>query len=185
MIEAEEDAHNNDTASSANSPIAHPEAKPKNRRKRKSDGQVNVLKEEFYRNSSWTKEQVQYLSRKTGLSEAQVYKWGWDFRKKLKLEAPEEMEGSFECEEILYPCPMDNTIWLAQQSFRLQYSMPSVAGPSFVFLASVLSHVLISCCQYDTSGQADGMHIIGPPMKAIVTKLFHHMCSKAVAGTRA
>ncbi|KAL7543139.1 hypothetical protein ACHAXR_012435 [Thalassiosira sp. AJA248-18] len=29
---------------------------------------------------------------------------------------------------------------------------------------------------FDTSGQADGLHITGPPIKAIVTKFFHHLC---------
>jgi hypothetical protein len=29
---------------------------------------------------------------------------------------------------------------------------------------------------FDTAGQADGMHINGPPIKAIVTKFFHDMC---------
>lgn len=29
---------------------------------------------------------------------------------------------------------------------------------------------------YDTDGQADGLHIGGPPIRAIVTKFFHHLC---------
>lgn len=29
---------------------------------------------------------------------------------------------------------------------------------------------------YDTDGQADGLHIGGPPTKAIITKFFHHLC---------
>jgi hypothetical protein len=29
---------------------------------------------------------------------------------------------------------------------------------------------------YDTATQMDGMHIIGPPMKMVMTKLFHYMC---------
>jgi hypothetical protein len=29
---------------------------------------------------------------------------------------------------------------------------------------------------YDTATQMDGMHIIGPPMKMVITKLFHYMC---------
>ncbi|CAB9517286.1 NB-ARC domain [Seminavis robusta] len=35
---------------------------------------------------------------------------------------------------------------------------------------------------FDTAGQGDGLHIIGPPMKAIFTKIFHHMCSGFVGG---
>lgn len=37
---------------------------------------------EFDRNPNWTKETLLDVSRKTGLSEAQVYKWGWDQKKK-------------------------------------------------------------------------------------------------------
>jgi hypothetical protein len=29
---------------------------------------------------------------------------------------------------------------------------------------------------YDTATQGDGMHIIGPPMKMVRTKLFHYVC---------
>lgn len=29
---------------------------------------------------------------------------------------------------------------------------------------------------YDTATQMDGMHIIGPPMKALITKYFHYLC---------
>ena len=29
---------------------------------------------------------------------------------------------------------------------------------------------------YDTAGQFDGMHIVGPPIRSIVTKFFHHLC---------
>lgn len=31
---------------------------------------------------------------------------------------------------------------------------------------------------YDTATQHDGMHIVGPPMKMIITKFFHHLCTE-------
>jgi len=34
---------------------------------------------------------------------------------------------------------------------------------------------------FDTDGQADGMHILGPPPKAVITKFFHHLCHQVVA----
>jgi hypothetical protein len=37
---------------------------------------------EFERNANWTKETLLEVSKKTGLSEAQVYKWGWDQKRK-------------------------------------------------------------------------------------------------------
>jgi len=33
---------------------------------------------------------------------------------------------------------------------------------------------------FDTDGQADGLHILGPPIQAIVTKFFHHLCRDIV-----
>jgi hypothetical protein len=38
---------------------------------------------EFKLDKEWTKEQVEMLSLKTGLSESQVYKWAWDQKKKF------------------------------------------------------------------------------------------------------
>lgn len=37
---------------------------------------------EFEKNPNWSKETLLDVSRKTGLSEAQVYKWGWDQKRK-------------------------------------------------------------------------------------------------------
>ena len=48
------------------------------KRKRKSSDQIKILMREFDRNPNWSKETLLEVSRKTGLSEAQVYKWGWD-----------------------------------------------------------------------------------------------------------
>ena len=48
------------------------------KRKRKSQDQLKILMREFDKNPNWSKETLLEVSRKTGLSEAQVYKWGWD-----------------------------------------------------------------------------------------------------------
>ena len=37
---------------------------------------------------------------------------------------------------------------------------------------------LSAAMTYDTANQADGMHISGPPMKMIITKFFHYICSE-------
>jgi hypothetical protein len=37
---------------------------------------------EFERNPNWSKETLLEVAKKTGLSEAQVYKWGWDQKRK-------------------------------------------------------------------------------------------------------
>jgi len=44
---------------------------------------MKILEYEFARDSDWTKERLYELSRKTGLVEGQIYKWGWDQKKKL------------------------------------------------------------------------------------------------------
>jgi hypothetical protein len=44
---------------------------------------------------------------------------------------------------------------------------------------------LTAAFTYDTATQMDGMHIIGPPMKTILAKLFHHVCySTSVSNIR-
>ena len=62
------------------------------KRQRKSQDQLNVLNEEFMRSPAWSKETLFMIAKKTGLSEAQVYKWGWDQkRKKFGIEEAEKM----------------------------------------------------------------------------------------------
>ena len=53
------------------------------RRKRKSHEQMEVLAQEFARDSDWSKKRLHELHLLTGLSESQIYKWGWDQRKKM------------------------------------------------------------------------------------------------------
>ena len=109
-----------ETTSSDNSPDVQALFKAKHKRNRKSNGQINFLREEFFNNPSWSKDQVQYISRKTGLSEAQVYKWGWDFRKKLKQEGFSNHESLLVSPEVLYPEDVENSLWLIQKSYRSQ-----------------------------------------------------------------
>mmetsp|Transcript_14637 Transcript_14637/g.16896 ORF Transcript_14637/g.16896 Transcript_14637/m.16896 type:complete len:117 (-) Transcript_14637:122-472(-) len=52
------------------------------KRKRKSKTQVKQLEKEFKKNSSWSKEDIQRLSKQIGLNRDQVYKWFWDNKKK-------------------------------------------------------------------------------------------------------
>ena len=39
---------------------------------------------------------------------------------------------------------------------------------------------LTAAFTFDSATQNDGLHLIGPPMKAIVTKLFHHVCAEFI-----
>ena len=47
---------------------------------------------EFEKNPHWSKETLLMIAKKTSLTEAQVYKWGWDQkRKKFGVEEAERM----------------------------------------------------------------------------------------------
>jgi hypothetical protein len=37
---------------------------------------------------------------------------------------------------------------------------------------------------YDADGQRDGMHLVGPPLRIVVTKMFHYICKDTVEGRR-
>ena len=53
------------------------------RRKRKTHDQMELLEREFNKDQEWSKKRLAELHKLTGLSESQIYKWGWDQRKKL------------------------------------------------------------------------------------------------------
>jgi hypothetical protein len=57
------------------------------KRKRKNSDQVNILIKYFKKNPRWDRYTVEKASKESGLSRAQVYKWGWDRKKK---DLPEE-----------------------------------------------------------------------------------------------
>ena len=52
------------------------------KRRRKTSEQIRILHEYFMRDPCWSKETVDEVVRVSKLSEAQVYKWGWDQKKK-------------------------------------------------------------------------------------------------------
>jgi hypothetical protein len=62
------------------------------KRMRKSQNQLGMLLEQFDQNPHWSKETLLKIAKKTLLTEAQVYKWGWDQkRKKYGVEEAERM----------------------------------------------------------------------------------------------
>ena len=107
--------------------------KKKWRRKRKNTGQVQVLIDEYNRNSIWTKEQVVVLAEKTGLSEAQVYKWGWDYKKKLRKQAMQFNIGEILCNEIIAPSKIDLEMMDLQRNYKEMYSSLNVIVPTQLF----------------------------------------------------
>lgn len=51
-------------------------------RYRKDPDTMRYLMKEFEKDPTWSKETYQRVARETNLSEAQVYKWGWDQKNK-------------------------------------------------------------------------------------------------------
>ncbi|OMJ94303.1 hypothetical protein SteCoe_2499 [Stentor coeruleus] len=108
--------------------------KKKWRRKRKNMNQVKILIQEFNKNSIWSKEQVIFLAEKTGLDEAQVYKWGWDYKKKLRKQALRINTKELICKEIMPPSKLDFEMMLLQRSYKeFMISMNSILPTFLVF----------------------------------------------------
>jgi hypothetical protein len=115
------------------------------RRKRKSLDQLRQLKEEYEKHSEWTKELMTKIALQTGLSEAQVYKWGWDQKKRFNLKSSEHAsptlvdlfaEGAprlaqikafpvapvgsnLLCFEVIPPSSLDVKLYSVQKSYRI------------------------------------------------------------------
>mmetsp|Transcript_32958 Transcript_32958/g.57862 ORF Transcript_32958/g.57862 Transcript_32958/m.57862 type:complete len:174 (-) Transcript_32958:3084-3605(-) len=88
------------------------------RRKRKTAAQVKLLKREYNANPVWSKETYVELAAKTGLSESQVYKWSWDYRKKLRKRESKVSVDFLYCTEVLSPTPLDSALYVLQRSYR-------------------------------------------------------------------
>lgn len=86
------------------------------RRMKKTDEQVQQLIQEFHTNPRWERHQVAELARRTGLTEAQVYKWGWDYRKKIKENA---IDHTFDCKEMLLPSSLDAEVFMIAKSYKM------------------------------------------------------------------
>lgn len=117
------------------------------RRKRKSLDQLKTLQVEFEKTTEWSKDLVCYLAHLTGLSEAQVYKWGWDQKKKMQCRERREepVESSLaelfqdshflcistrqntvveappaclSCVETIFPSELDFHLYQVQKSYK-------------------------------------------------------------------
>ena len=113
---------------------SYSQKKKKWRRKRKNSSQVKVLISEYTKNSTWTKEQVLFLAEKTGLSEAQVYKWGWDYKKKLRKQLMHCNIKELACNEVMPPSEIDLEMVLLQKKYKeFMISMNSIIPTQLVF----------------------------------------------------
>ena len=103
-------------------------------RKRKNNDQISILIEEYSQNAKWTKERVVSLAEKTGLSEAQVYKWSWDYKKKLKRLSMHFNVSELICSEIMAPSDIDSEMIKLQTNYKQGFSLiGSQIHPEFDF----------------------------------------------------
>lgn len=94
-------------------------AHSKRQRNRKNENQVEILKTRFDFNRLWTKKEIKALAEETGLSQSQVYKWRWDYRKKLQADVIEQLSAkSFITEELLFPMQVDWEVYEIQRDYK-------------------------------------------------------------------
>ncbi|OMJ80413.1 hypothetical protein SteCoe_19315 [Stentor coeruleus] len=112
----------------------HPCSKTDRKRFRKNELQVKVLIQEFDKNPFWSKKLVLELSDKTGLSESQVYKWNWDYRKKIRKSEKQPNENKLACKETLIPSKMEGEIIQLQKYYKVSFNTVPMTTPSrFLF----------------------------------------------------
>ena len=87
-------------------------------RKRKTNNQMEILVAAFNSSPHWRGKLVKELVKRTGLSQGQVYKWGWDYKKKRRLAGQQVENRSLECQEFLYPSQIDQGLWETGNLYR-------------------------------------------------------------------
>ena len=75
------------------------------KRKRKSIDQLKFLSQEFQISTEWDKENIARLSKKTGLSEAQIYKWSWEQKKKVQIHTNLKIQKNAHLSDIFFALP--------------------------------------------------------------------------------
>jgi len=100
------------------------------KRFRKNNDQVKFLIQEFDKNPFWTKKLVLDLSSKTGLSESQVYKWNWDYRKKIRKLEGNEDDFKLGCKETLVPGMLEIELQKLQQGYKNSLGSVPMTTPS-------------------------------------------------------
>lgn len=61
-----------------------PKERSSKTRRRKTADEINLLERAFAKDPEWTEKTVTFVVENTGLDSTQIYKWGWDQKKKIK-----------------------------------------------------------------------------------------------------
>jgi hypothetical protein len=80
------------------------------KRKRKSSEQLGLLFQVFKSSVDWDKEMMSELSKQTGLTEAQIYKWSWDQKKKIHFQDKLKTNKFLHLSEIFHNLPEAPTL---------------------------------------------------------------------------
>ena len=104
------------------------------RRNRKNNEQISLLISEFESNQNWDKDTISLLANRTGLSEGQVYKWNWDYKKKYKRYGKSENLKLLICGESMAPSEYDKDILIIQRLYKLGFtSVPQLSPSRYLF----------------------------------------------------
>lgn len=87
---------------------------PLKRRKRKSGGQLEILKQEFEKDQDWGKSRVTEIRALTQLTQVQIYKWHWDHKQKVTCR---KVSGLL-CRETLYPSSLECRFTQLQRAYN-------------------------------------------------------------------
>lgn len=130
----ESDLSQSSLSTKISSDAATPICKESRKRNRKNDIQVDVLIMEFKGNPNWSKETIKDLSEKTGLTEAQIYKWNWDYKKKNRGPFKFNFNDRLCCNESLAPSRYDSDIIELQRAYKRRFSDDELNSPDRVFV---------------------------------------------------
>lgn len=93
------------------------------KRKLKNSFEIKTLISEFNKSSSWDHNFIQNISEKLKMSFTQVYKWHWEYSKKL-LKQNKTLDLDFKCKETLIPLPLEKKFYINQQQYASQLFKP-------------------------------------------------------------
>lgn len=94
----------------------------KPQRTRKTEKQTKILETAFVQGNFWEKQCIKNLAVQTGLTQAQVYKWGWDYsRKAKKLPKLHRLL----CGEIIQLPELETSMFMTQRNYRLTLRDPT------------------------------------------------------------
>jgi Homeodomain len=98
------------------------------KRKRKSLTQLEILSKEFEKDPDWNKQHITRIMKNTGLTEAQIYKWGWDQKKKVNhLDKPKKQQY-----------PNLSEIFSLLNDIKLNYSEKIIVNKSVLSCSEVI-----------------------------------------------